>query len=83
VARIKLIMIKSDLIICVMVTTMASIFATRCILSANPMTVTARNMNNITPGIISVPARIIPDYGTLPPYFHASIHFIGSSVFLQ
>jgi hypothetical protein len=75
-------MIKVDLIICVMVTTMAPIFATRCILSANLMTVTPRNMNNITPGIVSVPSRIIPDYGTLPHYFYASIPFIGSSVFL-
>jgi hypothetical protein len=36
---------------------------------------------HITPGIISVPSRIIPDYGVLPPYFSASIPFIGSSVF--
>lgn len=31
---------------------------------------------HITPGIISVPSRIIPDYGTSPPYFSASIHFV-------
>lgn len=37
---------------------------------------------HITPGIISVPSRIIPDYGTSPPYFSASIPFVGSSVFL-
>jgi hypothetical protein len=35
-----------------------------------------------TPGIISVPSRITPDYGTSPPYFSASIPFAGSSVFL-
>ena len=37
---------------------------------------------HITPGIISVPSRIIPDYGVSPPYFSASIPFVGSSVFL-
>lgn len=37
---------------------------------------------HITPGIISVPSRIIPDYGTSPPYFSASIPFVGGSVFL-
>ena len=37
---------------------------------------------HITPGIISVPSRIIPDYGSQPPYFSASIPFVGSSVFL-
>jgi hypothetical protein len=37
---------------------------------------------HITPGIISVPSRIIPDYGTSQPYFSASIPFVGSSVFL-
>ncbi|MGI0044521.1 MAG: hypothetical protein ACRD47_12510 [Nitrososphaeraceae archaeon] len=37
---------------------------------------------HITPSIISVPSRIIPDYGVSPPYFSASIPFVGSSVFL-
>lgn len=37
---------------------------------------------HITPGVISVPSRIIPDYGVSPPYFSASIPFVGSSVFL-
>jgi hypothetical protein len=38
---------------------------------------------HITPGIISVPSRIIPDYGVSPPYFSASLPFVGSSVFLR
>jgi hypothetical protein len=38
---------------------------------------------HITPGIISVPSRIIPDYGISPPYFSASIPFAGSSLFLR
>ncbi len=33
------------------------------------------------PGIISAP-RITPDYGVNPPYFSASIPFVGSSLFL-
>lgn len=37
---------------------------------------------HITPSIISVPSRIIPDYGCQPPYFSASIPFVCSSVFL-
>lgn len=40
------------------------------------------NSEHITPGIISVPSRIIPDYGVSPAYFSASIPFVGSSVFL-
>jgi hypothetical protein len=32
--------------------------------------------------VISVPSRIIPHYGVSPPYFSASIPFVGSSVFL-
>lgn len=35
------------------------------------------------PGIISAPSRITPDYGVNPPYFSASIPFVGSSVFLS
>ncbi|MFZ0343552.1 MAG: hypothetical protein WAL24_00195 [Nitrososphaeraceae archaeon] len=38
---------------------------------------------HITPGIISVPSRFIPEYGIAPPYFSASIPFVGSSVFLR
>jgi hypothetical protein len=37
----------------------------------------------ITPGIISVPSRIIPDYGISPPCFSASMPFAASSVFLR
>ena len=37
---------------------------------------------HVTPGIISSPSRITPDYGTAPPYFSASIPFVGSSLFL-
>lgn len=33
--------------------------------------------------LISVPSVIVPDYGTAPPYFSASIPFVGSSVFLR
>ena len=35
------------------------------------------------PGIISAPSRITPDYGVNPPYFSASIPFVGSSLFLS
>jgi len=35
------------------------------------------------PGIISAPSRITPDYGINPPYFSASIPFVGSSLFLS
>jgi hypothetical protein len=35
------------------------------------------------PGIISVPSVLIPDYGSSPPYFSASIPFVGSSVWLR
>jgi hypothetical protein len=38
--------------------------------------------NHITPGIISAPTRIMPNYGNSPPYYSASIPFVGSSVFL-
>jgi hypothetical protein len=37
---------------------------------------------HITPGIISAPTRIMPNYGNSPPYYSASIPFVGSSVFL-
>jgi hypothetical protein len=35
------------------------------------------------PGIIAVPYVIIPDYGTKPPYFSASLPFAASSVWLR
>ncbi len=35
------------------------------------------------PGIVSAPSRITPDYGISPPYFSASIPFVGSSLFLS
>ena len=35
------------------------------------------------PGIVSAPSRITPDYGINPPYFSASIPFVGSSLFLS
>jgi hypothetical protein len=35
------------------------------------------------PGVISVPSIIIPDYGTQPPYFSASLPFAASSVWLR
>jgi hypothetical protein len=35
------------------------------------------------PGIIAVPSVIIPDYGTKPPYFSASLPFAASSVWLR
>ena len=35
------------------------------------------------PGIVSAPSRITPDYGINPPYFSASIPFVGSSRFLS
>ncbi len=34
-------------------------------------------------GIVSAPSRITPDYGINPPYFSASIPFVGSSLFLS
>ena len=37
---------------------------------------------HITPGIVSFPSRIIPDYGVSPPYFSASIPFVGGLLFL-
>ena len=36
-----------------------------------------------TPGEVSVPSVIVPDYGTAPPYFSASIPFVGDSVWLR
>ena len=37
-----------------------------------------------TPGELSVPSVIVPDYGTAaPPYFSASIPFVGDSVWLR
>jgi hypothetical protein len=35
------------------------------------------------PGVIAVPSVIIPDYGTQPPYFSASLPFAASSVWLR
>ncbi|MGI0044708.1 MAG: hypothetical protein ACRD47_13460, partial [Nitrososphaeraceae archaeon] len=35
------------------------------------------------PGVISVGSVIVPDYGSSPPYFSASIPFVGSSVWLR
>ncbi len=35
------------------------------------------------PGIITAPSIITPDYGTSPPYFSASIPFVGSSLWLS
>lgn len=34
-------------------------------------------------GIVAVPSVIIPDYGTKPPYFSASLPFAASSVWLR
>ena len=34
------------------------------------------------PGIVSAPSKTTPDYGINPPYFSASIPFVGSSLFL-
>lgn len=42
-----------------------------------------KGQKHATPGIISAPSVIIPDYGTAPPYFSASIPFAGSSVYLK
>jgi len=36
-----------------------------------------------TPGILSAASVIVPDYGTAPPYFSASIPFVGDSVWLR
>ena len=36
-----------------------------------------------TPGVLSAPSVIVPDYGTAPPYFSASIPFVGDSVWLR
>ena len=35
------------------------------------------------PGVFSAPSVIVPDYGTAPPYFSASIPFVGDSVWLR
>lgn len=35
------------------------------------------------PGVIAVPSVIVPDYGTQPPYFSASLPFAASSVWLR
>ncbi len=47
-------------------------------------TVTHNDKGEIgVPGIVSAPSRITPDYGINPPYFSASIPFVGSSLFLS
>ena len=41
------------------------------------------NAEQGTPGEVSVPSVIVPNYGTSPPYFSASIPFVGDSVWLR
>lgn len=36
-----------------------------------------------TPGDLGAPSLIVPDYSTAPPYFSASIPFVGDSVWLR
>jgi hypothetical protein len=36
-----------------------------------------------TPGLLSVPSVIVPDYGTQSPYFSASIPFAADSIWLR
>ena len=36
-----------------------------------------------TPGVLSAPSVIVPNYGTAPPYFSASIPFVGDLVWLR
>ncbi|MGN6560035.1 MAG: hypothetical protein ACTHJ2_05865 [Candidatus Nitrosocosmicus sp.] len=36
-----------------------------------------------TPGVLSTASVIVPDYGTHPPYFSASIPFVGDSLWLR
>ena len=36
-----------------------------------------------TPGVLSAPSVIMPDYGTAPPYFSASIPFVSDLVWLR
>ena len=36
-----------------------------------------------TPCVLSAPSVIVSDYGTAPPYFSASIPFVGDSVWLR
>ena len=36
-----------------------------------------------TPGVKSVPSVIIPDHGTVPSNFSASINFVGDSLWLR
>jgi hypothetical protein len=42
-----------------------------------------KSPTHATPGIISIPSVIVPDYGSSPPYFSASIPFVASSVILS
>ncbi len=46
-------------------------------------TVTHNNKGEAGVPGISAPSRITPDYGVYPPYFSASIPFVGSSLFLS
>lgn len=36
-----------------------------------------------TPGVLSTASVIVPDYGTHPPYFSASIPFVGDTLWLR
>jgi hypothetical protein len=36
-----------------------------------------------TSSILSTPSVIVPDYSTAPPYFSASVPFLGDSVWLR
>jgi hypothetical protein len=36
-----------------------------------------------TPGVLSAPSVIVPDYGTRSPYYSASIPFVGDSLWLR
>ena len=38
---------------------------------------------NAEPPVSCAPSVIMPDYGTAPPYFSASIPFVGDSVWLK
>jgi hypothetical protein len=42
-----------------------------------------KSPTHATPGIVSVPSIIVPDYGSSPLYFSASILFVASSVWLR
>lgn len=42
-----------------------------------------KTQEHATPGIISAPTVIVPNYGSSPPYFSGSIPFVGDSVWLR